>query len=94
MRVKVFDFTTSEFRMEDRTVKTLDGVEITCGLRVWDYDLQRGVIAYDDDLSVPDVDNSGQVWFYVDRDGPDMWGAKLMSDTRVWVRHPTTGEKA
>jgi hypothetical protein len=95
MLVRVFDYTTEQFRVEDRTVRTLDRVEITKGLRVWDYDLQLGVIAFDDDASnplrLPDVDRIEQVWFYVDRDNG---GRKLMSDTRVWVRHPTSGERA
>lgn len=95
MLVKVYDATTNEFRKEERTVRTLDGVEIVDGLRVWDYDLQRGVVEFDDDLNIPDVDQSGQVWFHVDRD-PDneLAGIKLMSDTRVWRRHPHTGELA
>lgn len=91
MLVKVFDATTSEFRKEDRTVRTLDRVEITKGLRVWDYDLQRGAVTYGNDWNIPDVDQIGQVWFRVQRDDG---GSPLMSDTRVWRRHPTTGELA
>lgn len=91
MQVKVFNFDTSEFDIEDRTVTTLDHHVIQNGLRVWDYDLERGTINTKANHQVPDVDNTGQVWFHVDRDNG---GQKLMSDTRVWVHHPTTGERA
>jgi hypothetical protein len=95
MLVRVFDFTTETFRAEERSVRTLDRTEVTNGLRVWDYDLQRGIVVFSNDASdplrLPDVDNIGQVWFYVEQDAG---GRKLMSDTRVWVRHPTTGERA
>lgn len=65
-------------------MKTANGVEITDGLRVWDYNLDRGVV----DLSSLGSDG----WFYVGLD--DQRGRTLMNWERVTTRHPFTGELA
>lgn len=62
---------------------TANGVEITDGLKVWDYNLEHGVV----DLTSLDSDG----WFYVTEDN----GARfLMNSERVTTRHPYTGEIA
>jgi hypothetical protein len=76
---------------------TIDGVTITDGLRVWDYDLEPVQI----DLNYREPfeetnqnDGSKELWFYVmplDKVQPHH---KLMSAKRVRVNHPTTGKKA
>lgn len=64
-------------------MKTADGYEITNGMRVWDYNLRRGVV----DLTTLDSDG----WFHVHNDGG---GQSLMNWERVCVRHPFTREQA
>lgn len=64
-------------------MRTADGVEITDGLRVWDYNLRRGTV----DLSRLGTDG----WFHVQT---DEGGCSLMNAERVCVRHPFTRETA
>ena len=76
---------------------TVDRQVITDGMRVWDYDLDRVTV----DLSrmtdsvtgefFREPDPMGQYWFDV---RTESGGRKTMSDTRVVVRHPFTGEIA
>jgi hypothetical protein len=75
--------------------KTIDGVTIVDGLRVWDYDLRRTT-----------VDVKGTSWASEDSEFHKYWegwfemkttdGVRTssMNGVRMWVRHPTTGEKA
>lgn len=75
-------------------MRTADGVEITHGLRVWDYDAQRGSVDLEYHAAEAETNqNNGHVehWFYVAR---DTGGHKLMSESRVTTRHPFTREKA
>ena len=71
------------------TYRTNDGVEITHGLPVWDYNLRRVVVSLDG----TEWEENGKLWFDTrtvvmgDR-------ASLMSNDRVWTRHPMTGEQA
>jgi len=76
--------------METTTERTLDGVPITHGLRVWDYDLRAGYI----DLSgcrphhwEPSAMYPGKrtLWFYVVHDDGKR---SLMNAERCWVKHP------
>lgn len=64
-------------------MRTADGHEITDGMRVWDYNLDRGTV----DLSRLD----SQGWFDVVTDDR---GKSYMNAERVCVRHPFTGERA
>jgi hypothetical protein len=64
-------------------MKTADGVEITDGMRVWDYNLERGTV----DLGR--LDDLG--WFDVRTDDG---GRSYMNAERVCVRHPFTRESA
>lgn len=64
-------------------MKTADGVEITDGMRVWDYNLDRGVV----DLSRMGTDG----WFDV---RTDTGGRSFMNAERICVRHPFTYEEA
>lgn len=75
------------------TVLTLDGYEIVDGMGAWDYDLDRVTV----DLSrvreeINQNNNSSAFWFDVHRVGDDR--RKLMSNTRLWRFHPSTGEAA
>ena len=71
---------------------TIDGVPVTRGLRVWDYDLNLGTVT-----GVTHVEplREGQtvatVWFQVTR---DKGGASMMDGSRLWTRDPSTGEPA
>lgn len=64
-------------------METSDGVEIVNGLRVWDYNLETGVV----DLT--HLDSGG--WFDVVLDGG---GKSYMNAERVCTRHPYTHESA
>lgn len=64
-------------------MKTADGVEITQGLRVWDYNLERG------EVDLTHLDSQG--WFDVN---VDSGGRSYMNAERVCTRHPFTGERA
>lgn len=71
-------------------MRTADGVLITDGLRVWDYDLNRGVV---------DLSNARFMVKYAPSDGwfnvrLDAGGRSLMNAERVCVRHPFTRESA
>src|SRR5262245_39851174 len=68
--------------LEDVTVVTADGHTLTNGLKVWDYDLNRGTVM------LTTMDSQG--WFYVQTDK----GRSLMNWERVCVRHPFTKEQA
>src|SRR5687768_16927604 len=74
--------------IENVIIKTLDGYLIEHEMKVWDYDVERVIV----DLSILEApDPLGQYWFYV----MTMSGhRKLMSDTRVWLYHPHTRERA
>jgi len=68
---------------------TLDGVEVVPGLRVWDYDLRRRVVG---EVSSREAD--GDPWYVMRAvDAPDLRGSD-MNPSRMWVRHPSTGEVA
>ena len=78
-----------------RLLRTLDHVQITDGLAVWDYNLDRGFVRLDFDregdyaIGGPKWDG----WFEVVAAPGDRLGS-LMNGERVWTRHPSTGEKA
>lgn len=71
-------------------MRTADGVPIVDGMRVWDYDLNRGTV---------DLSNARWMlaygpfsgWFDVRLDNG---GRSLMNAERVAVRHPMTREAA
>jgi hypothetical protein len=72
------------------SMRTADGVPIVDGLRVWDYNLDRGVV---------DLSNARRMVQYVPSDGwfdvrLDGGGKSLMNAERVVTRHPVTRETA
>lgn len=77
---------TENFTIEtagEAPMVTSDGVTITDGMRVWDYNLRAGTV----DLSRLD----SQGWFNVKTDNGD---TSYMNAERVCVRHPFTGKAA
>jgi hypothetical protein len=79
-------------------VYTIDGHKVVDGMRAWDYDLERVVVL----LDTAKPEHNGDIWFYCQRltnrnaphDAPEGFGRSLMNGSRLWVRHPRTGEKA
>jgi hypothetical protein len=69
--------------------KTIDGVEVVPGLKVWDYDLNAAVVVVGPKKwSSP----NGATWYYMAKvDGS--W-SPMMDVSRMWRRHPRTGEVA
>ena len=63
---------------------TIDGVPVTEGLRVWDYDLQAAVVG-----PVAYVE-AGVRWYATTR--PDGSRGKDFDAKRMWRRHPSTGQ--
>jgi hypothetical protein len=75
--------------------RTIDGIPITKGLRVWDYDLRAGTVVADEHDG--DHGFEDQHWYRVCRDlNEDGTGGgySIMDGTRMWVAHPTTGDRA
>jgi len=72
---------------------TLDGALVVEGMRVWDYDLRPrivGKIRYREGTS---LDGDGDPWYRMidpvtGNEGSDM------NPSRMWFRHPTTGQPA
>lgn len=69
------------------TTHTLDGVRVTPGLHVWDYDLRHRIVG---DVAYT---SGGDPWYRMldpqtKRHGSDM------NPSRMWVRHPATGATA
>jgi hypothetical protein len=67
---------------------TLDGVEVRPGLRVWDYNLRRAIVVALQPYQNP---AEGDWWDMQDVDGNP---SSMMNCSRMWVRHPSTGERA
>jgi hypothetical protein len=65
--------------------RTSDGVEITIGLAVWDYDLELGTVTGE-----PSAWNPG--WWHVTPVTAN--GHKLMDGSRLTTVHPFTGVEA
>ena len=68
---------------------TLDGVLVEPGLRAWDYDLRRVIV----DKARPYKEGNGDQWWdtiYVETGER----GHMMNPSRLWVRHPSTGEPA
>lgn len=59
--------------------KTIDGIIVTKGMRVWDYNLRQSTVTD----RRPFIDNQCKAWFNTDHGQFD--------GSRMWVRHPTTG---
>lgn len=79
-------------RRSDGVLTNDNGVDIVNGLRVWDYDLEPGTVVIDaNEQSHPDYDfhKYWDGWFHVYTDDGRR---KLMNGSRLWVRHPHTGE--
>jgi hypothetical protein len=70
------------------TDRTLDGVEVTPGLKVWDYNLQRAVVVGPQKWGNPNE----AAWY--DMTKPDGTPSSMMDAGRMWRRHPRTGELA
>lgn len=67
---------------------TLDGVEVKPGLRVWDYNLRRAVV-----VGLQPYQNPAEGDWY-DMATVDGERSSMMNPSRMWVRHPATGERA
>ena len=74
--------------------KTIDGEDIVEGLRVWDYNLDVAIVV----IKGTDAEETHEYhkywdgWF--DMKDPDGNRSSTMNGERMWVRPPTTGEKA
>lgn len=82
--------------MELEDQRTIDGVQITHGLRVWDYDLKRRTVdvegtSWADPSS--DFHKYWDGWFEMRTLDGDRFCSK-MNGERMWTRHPRTGEQA
>jgi hypothetical protein len=84
--------------MEATQERTLDGVPITQGLRVWDYDLRAGTIDLSDTRPFDwqkcccgRCPQGRTLWFHVNHENG---GRSLMNSERCWVRHPHTRQEA
>lgn len=76
---------------------TVDGYPVVPGLRVWDYDLRVRVVAPLEGTYADPKSEYHDCWdgFYTMIDpvtGSDR--CSKMTGDRMWVRHPTTREKA
>ncbi len=69
--------------------KTIDGHQIVDGLRVWDYNLDRSIVDVAASRAESEYWNG---WF--EMRSPEGKRRSSMNGERMWVRHPTTGEKA
>jgi hypothetical protein len=67
----------------DPRFRTLDGMLIVDGLRVWDYDWQPGTVCFAE-TRIDEQRWDG--WFQILRDGA---GTKTMNGERLWTVHPT-----
>lgn len=67
--------------------RTIDGVEIVIGLRVWDYDLRPAIVAGPQKYRNP---NEAQWYEMTNLEGGR---SKMMDGGRMWYRHPTTGKR-
>lgn len=67
---------------------TIDGYEVTEGMRVWDYDLRRAVVGPPQKYGNP----AEPTWY--DMFTPEGGRSSMMDAKRMWVRHPSTGEAA
>lgn len=66
--------------------KTIDGVPLTPGMKVWDYDLRPAYV-----IELHHVAQDGTAWYRTTR-SPDGTGAwNLFDAQRMWHRHPSTG---
>jgi hypothetical protein len=69
--------------------KTIDGYAVVPGLQVWDYDLNRARVVGPQKYRNP---HEAQ-WYEMETiDGSRR--SKMMDGGRMWVHHPTTGERA
>jgi len=66
------------------TEYTIDGHKVTKGMRVWDYDLNRAIVGEEKPYSPG--------WFEMTT--PEGKRSSMMNGSRMWVRHPMTGERA
>lgn len=76
--------------------RTIDGVAIVHGLRVWDYDLKvREVNVKETHYADPNNEfhEHWGGWFEM-RDPETGKRGSTMNGERMWVRHPTTGVTA
>lgn len=75
--------------------RTIDGVEIVDGLRVWDYDLRRSVVDVKGTAWADPTSEFHQYWNgWFEMLAPEGGRRSSMNGERMWVRHPTTGEPA
>ena len=66
--------------------RTIDGVPLTLGMKVWDYDLRPAYV-----IAVDHVAPDGTTWYATSRtpEGTGAWN--LFDAQRMWHRHPSTG---
>jgi hypothetical protein len=68
--------------------RTIDGVPVVEGMLVWDYDLRRAVVGPPQKWGNP----AEPTWY--DMRTPDGERSSMMDASRMWHRHPSTGEVA
>jgi len=89
LQARAFDVFTELGKRDTASVHhTANGVQITDGLAVWDYDLRAGRVDFHlSRVTSPHFDG----WFTVVHQGG---GRSLMNGERLTTRHPFTGQPA
>jgi hypothetical protein len=77
------------------TTHTLDGVKVTQGLLVWDYDLRVRMVGERNDLYRKDLGLplAADPWYTMTDPVTGHRGSD-MNCSRMWANHPSTGEPA
>ena len=65
---------------------TIDGVPVTLGMRVWDYDLRPVTV-----VEVEHLDPHSGAWWYRCQRTAGQGPGHQFDAKRMWFRHPTTG---
>jgi hypothetical protein len=68
---------------------TIDGVPVSSGMRVWDYNLDATTV-----VGVDHLDPHSGAWWYRTSRTPGVGAGDIFDAKRMWFRHPTTGVSA
>jgi hypothetical protein len=68
---------------------TIDGVPVTLGMRVWDYDLRPVTV-----VEVEHLDPHSGAWWYRCQRTAGQGPGHQFDAKRMWFRHPSTGVTA
>ena len=68
---------------------TIDGVPVTLGMRVWDYDLRPVTV-----VEVEHLDPHTGAWWYRCQRTAGQGPGHMFDAKRMWHRHPSTGRTA